>query len=70
LTNYYHLKNSIFKLCFKKNKKNNLLKKDVGVIKFMNQFKYLGLNFQNFSIFTAHIVSLKINLKNLSNKIF
>jgi hypothetical protein len=35
--------------------------KEAEEIKFMNQYKYLGLNLQNSGILTAHIDSLKIN---------
>jgi hypothetical protein len=39
-------------------------------IKFMNQYKYLGLNLQYSGRLTAHIDSLKFKLKKLTKRIF
>jgi murein L,D-transpeptidase YafK len=37
--------------------------KEAGGVKFINQYKYLGLNFQNTGRLTAQLYSLKIKLK-------
>jgi hypothetical protein len=44
--------------------------KEAEGIKFMNQYKYLGLNLQNSGKLTAHIDSLKIKLKKMTKMIF
>jgi hypothetical protein len=40
--------------------------KEAEGIKFMNQYKYLSLNFQNTVRLTAHIDSLKTKLKKMT----
>jgi hypothetical protein len=42
--------------------------KDAVGVKFMIQYKYLGLNHQNAGRLTAHIDSLKIKLKKLQKR--
>jgi hypothetical protein len=44
--------------------------KEAEGIKFMNQYKYLGLNLQNSGRLTAHIDSLKIKLIKMKKMIF
>jgi hypothetical protein len=44
--------------------------KEAEGIKFMNQYKYLGLNLQNSGRLTSHIESLKIKLKKMTKMIF
>jgi hypothetical protein len=44
--------------------------KEAKGIKFMNQYKYLGINLQNSGRLTAHIGSLKIKLKKMTKMIF
>jgi hypothetical protein len=44
--------------------------KEAEGIKFMNQYKYLGLNLQNSGRLTAHLDSLKIKLKKMTKMIF
>jgi hypothetical protein len=44
--------------------------KEAEGIKFMNQYKYLGLNLQISGRLTAHIDSLKIKLKKITKMIF
>jgi hypothetical protein len=44
--------------------------KEAEGTKFMNQYKYLGLNLQNSGRLTAHIDSLKIKLKKMAKMIF
>jgi hypothetical protein len=44
--------------------------KEANGIKFMNQYKYLGINLQNSGRLTAHIDSLKIKLKKMTKMIF
>jgi hypothetical protein len=44
-------------------------KKAIG-IKFMNKYKYLGLNLQNTWRLTAYIDSFKIKLKKITKMIF
>jgi hypothetical protein len=43
--------------------------KEAEEIKYINQYKYLGLNLQNSGRLTAHIDSLKIKLKKLTKLI-
>jgi hypothetical protein len=44
--------------------------KEAEGIKFMKQYKYLGLNLQNSGRLTANIDSLKIKLKKMIKMIF
>jgi hypothetical protein len=44
--------------------------KEAEGIKFINQYKYLGLNLQNSGKLTANIDSLKIKLKKMTKMIF
>jgi hypothetical protein len=53
----------------KKALKNHETKEAKG-IKFMNQYKYLGINLPNSSRLTAHIDSLKIKVKKMTKMIF
>jgi hypothetical protein len=53
--------------------KKSLIKpenKEAGGVKFVNQSKYLGLNFQNTVRLTAQLYSLKIKLKKNDKKDF
>jgi hypothetical protein len=44
--------------------------KEAEAIKFMNQYKFLGLKLINSSRLTSNIYSLKIKLKKMIKKIF
>jgi hypothetical protein len=44
--------------------------REIEGINFMHQYKYLGLILQNTGRLTAHINSLKINLKKMTKIIF
>jgi hypothetical protein len=56
----------IMKKAFKKPRET----KEAEGIKFMNQYKYLGLNLQKSGRLTAHIDFLNIKLKKMTKMIF